>query len=420
MHRRTFLKALPVTLASFASGCALARIDPKHVLVRSDRITSMEQESEILSRAKLSWTDDGKVRVLMTRGNAYERGYQHGKLLRREVQENIGYIYEQALRKFHFKDLFDEAYERMRPFIPQDYVDEMHGLAHGARMPLEVIHNVHVLADIGEWGGKKQIKKAVREMMEGTLATSCSNIGASGSATVDGHLYTVRILDWGLHKISKLHEFPLIHVSYPEKGVPNANIGWVGYLGAISGMNAAHITLGEMGYRDPDGETLSGIPMPFMMREVLTHAENLADVRRIIHDAVGTCSYVFMMSDGKTNEAEMYVKDRSRFVTFKPGADVHDTKEEIPGIKDIVYGGHYNEKMTAVLTENHGKLSPEVFMKLIPGIAMPSNFQNVIYDSTGLRFWVSNAASKDEWAASQPYTYFDLADFLKRQKASRT
>jgi len=409
-------KVLALLFCFSLSGCALARIDPLHLLVRSDRITSLEQEAEILSRASLGWTKDGRIRVLVTRGNAYERGYQQGKLLRQEVQDNLGYIHKRALKKFHFEELFNEVYERMRPFIPQDYVDEMHGLAHGSRLPLEVIHHIHVLADIGEWGGKKHIKKAIREMMAGTLATTCSNLSASGSATSDGELYTVRILDWGLHRISKLHEYPLIHISIPDKGLTNVNIGWVGYLGAVSGMNAEGITLGEMGYRDPEGETLQGIPMPFMLRQVLTEASNLEDVRRIIRDAVGTNSYIFMMSDGKSKESELYVKDRQRFLSFKPGADIRDTQDYLPAIADIVYGGHYNEKMTKVLNENHGQLSPELLQRIIPQIAMPSNFQNVIYRPQKLQFWVSNAASSDDWAASQPYTFFDLAEFLANNR----
>lgn len=415
MKRRTFLKLVPV---SFAAGCGVMRIDPYHALLRSPVIDSIEREQEIVSRGSLGWTDDGRIRVLSVRGTAYERGYQHGKLLRTEVQDNIGFLYDQAVRKFRSEELLAEVYERMRPFMPQEYIDEMHGLAHGARMPLHVIHYVHILPELGEWAGKKQLKKVLKEMLAGDLATTCSNLCAGGTATSDGGFYAVRILDWGMHRISKLHKHPLICINYPDGGIPNANIGWIGFLGAVSGMNAQGITLGEMGYRNPPNERLDGKTMPFMLRDVLNNASSLADVRKIIQESRPTCSYVFLMTDGKTKEGELYVRDPDRFVVFRAGQDVRDTKDYLPGISDTVYGGHYNDRMTAILGENHGALSPEKLMKeIIPKIAMPSNFQNVVYDPSNLRFWVSNAKSRGEWAASQPYTFFDLGKALKASDA---
>ena len=419
MKRRTFLTIPPLCLTSAAlaqlTGCGYLRIDPWSPLIRSPYITSPEDEQAIVAKGRLGRTDDGRIRGLYVRGNAYERGYQHGYLLRQEVNDNLGFIYEKALDKFHFAELFDEVYERLRPFIPQDYIDEMHGLAHGSRMPLHIIHAMHVLPEIGEWGGKRHIKEVIKKMMSGELGTSCSNLSVNGGATADGRRYTVRILDWGLHRISKLHEYPLITVGVPDNGNAYANIGWVGFLGAVSGMSEQGITLGEMGYKDPPNETLAGTPMPFLLREVMTHANTLADVRNIIQSHPGTCSFVFMMTDGKSGDAEIYIRDRDRFVVFHPGEDLADGKEHFPAIKETLYGGHYQEIMTDVLTTRHGTITPELLMtELIPKMVMKSNFQNVIYDGGGLRFWVNNALNKDVSAATQPYTLFDLGKALTK------
>lgn len=415
MKRREFLSySLIVLLPLLISSCGIFRIDPLHFLIRSPYIDSPEKEKEILSRAKLTHTADGKIQVLHVSGSSYEMGYQHGVLLRKEVRSNLGFLYEQAVKKFREPELLAEIYERMRPYIPQDYIDEMQGLAHGSRLPLHVIHAIHILPELGEWGGKKKIKKVIGEMMSGVLATSCSNLAIDKSATADRNFYAVRILDWGMHRISKLHKYPLITVAKPNQGVAYANIGWVGFLGAVSGINAEGITLGEMGYGDTPDETLFGKPMPFMLRDVLRNAHNLSDVRKIISESLPTCSFVFLMTDGKTKESELYLRDPSRFIVFHAGDDIKDKKDHLPPIADTLYGGHYNEKMTALLQSYHGKLSPEILMnEIIPKIAMPSNFQNVIYDPKNLKFWVSNAKSKKEWAASEPYTFFDFAEALK-------
>lgn len=418
MNTQTFLpRALVLLTTSLLSACSYLRIDPDHYLIRSDVIESVEQEQAILSKAKVGWTEDGKVRVLYVSGTPYERGYQHGKLLREEVRDNLLTLHKKLLRKFRYEELLDEAYERQRPFIPQEYIDEMHGLAHGSRLPLRVIHAIHALPEITEWGGKRKLKKVIKDMMEGVYGTSCSNFCATGNATPDKKMYTVRVLDWGLHKLSKLHEYPLITVTVPENGgVPSANIGWIGFLGAVSGMNAQSITLGEMGYGDPEGESMRGEPMPFVLRDVLTYAKNLADVRRIISSKQGTNSFVFLMSDGKTGQSELYIRDRFRFEVHKPGEELKDDKKTFPAIKEVLYGGHYDDRMAKVLAEKRGEITPDIIMKdVIPEIAMPSNFQNVIYDPRDLQFWFNNAKDPDHRAAEQPYTYFNfgkaLADF---------
>ena len=121
MNRREFLKLIPLAAAAQSlSGCIAYRyltLDLNHVLLRSDVIDSFEKEREIVSKAKLTTTADGRIRVLFTRGNAYERGYQQGYLLRKEVHDNMGYLWDRALSKFKSEELFAEAFERMRPFM---------------------------------------------------------------------------------------------------------------------------------------------------------------------------------------------------------------------------------------------------------------------------------------------------------------
>jgi isopenicillin-N N-acyltransferase-like protein len=400
-----------IFLLSLASvtGCGYLRIDPMSPYLRSAIVTSPEIEQQIVSKGRLEWSADGRVRVLYVQGTPYERGYQHGYLLRKEIQDNIVYLWEQATKKYHSEELFLEAYERQRPYIPQEFIDEMHGLAHGSKVPLHIIHAIHALPEVTEWGGKRQLKETVQKMMAGEIGTSCSNLATQGKATADGSMYVVRILDWGLHRISKLHKYPLITVTKPESGHVAANIGWVGFLGAVSGMNERGITLGEMGYGDPPGETMSGKPMVFMLREILQQADSLADVRRIISTSKGTNSFVYLMSDGKTRDAEMYMRNKDRFLVFQEGQDIDADGRKVPAISQTVYGGHKTELMTTELQSSFGKVDAELLMKdLIPKFAMKSNFQNVVYDPVKLRFWVSNARSKELRAAEQPYTFFDL------------
>lgn len=391
-----------------------------HPFLRSDRIDNLETEAEVLAKARLRWTDDGRIRVLFLKGSAYERGYQHGVILRKEIQDNFNYFWKRATAKFHTPEIFDEAYERLRPFIPQDYIDEMHGLAHGSKMPLQVIHGLHALPSMTEWGGKKKLKAIVQQMKDGELATSCSNFAVFDRSGPEQRMYVVRILDWGLHRISKLHQYPLLAVHVPDQGQAYVNIGWVGFIGAISGMNEQGITLGEMGYGDRPDETLRGKPMPFMLRDVLAHAHNLADVRRIIQFSPGTNRFIYLMSDGKSAQAELYIRDRERFLVYQPEQPIDDGKEKVVPIKNTLYAGHYLDRMHQCLSSLQADISPQrIIREVIPPMAMPSNFQDVVYDPANLRFWVSNARSAEERAAEQPFSEFDLGQALRDFRAGR-
>lgn len=164
---------------------------------------------------------------------------------------------------------------------------------------------------------------------------------------------------------------------------------------------------------------MRGRPMPFVLRDVLTYAKNLKDVRKIIKEAPPTNSFVFLMSDGKTGEAELYIRDRFRFDVHKPGTVLEDKGNKFPAIKDVLYGGHYQDKMTSKLEEARGTMTADTIMKeVIPFIAMPSNFQNVLYSPSDLTFWFTNAAGPKQRAAEQPYTFYDFGAGLKEFEAT--
>lgn len=392
-------------LVLFGLGCGLQVSSEKlmHPLIRSSEFSSEAEMVAVVSRARLERTEDGRIRVLYVHGTPYERGFQHGYLLRDEIHAHIPYLYRQMKQRFLSEEFFDEVYERARPYIPEAYVQEMHGLAHGAELPLRVVHAIHILPMLTEWGGRKELLRKVED-----LGTSCSNLGARGA---DGTFYALRVLDWGVHRISKLHDYPLITVGRGDDTLSFANIGWVGFLGAISGMNEKGITLGEMGYGDPPGETLKGVPMPFLLREIMARAQNLEQVRDLIQHSKGTNSFAYIMTDGQTSE--FYIRDANRFRVFSPGEDVKDGSDYYPGLAGISYGGAEGERMYELLEKYQSQLTPEIILHtIVPEVVLKGNFQNVLYDPVGLRFWVSYASTPGRKASDEPYTLFDFGAAL--------
>ena len=74
---------------------------------------------------------------------------------------------------------------------------------------------------------------------------SCSSIAAWGKATEGGHLFQTRNLDWNLEVGA--HEFPVVVVYIPTRGIPHVVPTFAGVIGAHTGMNVRGIALSEMG-----------------------------------------------------------------------------------------------------------------------------------------------------------------------------
>src|SRR2546430_9724873 len=75
------------------------------------------------------------------------------------------------------------------------------------------------------------------------------------------------------------------------------NIGWIGFVGLVSGMNEKGVAISEMGYGNPPGETLEGIPMPFLLKQVLRYANNSEEAAAVIQSARRNNSYAYWLGD---------------------------------------------------------------------------------------------------------------------------
>jgi isopenicillin-N N-acyltransferase like protein len=214
----------------------------------------------------------------------------------------------------------------------------------------------------------------------------------------------------------------LITVYRPTTGNGNeyVTIGWVGFVGAVSGMNAKGVALSEMGFGNPPGETLAGTPMPFMLKNVLRYADSAGDGAAIIRATRRTNSYVYFLGD-KHNDPVGMVTSAQRCLAYHA-----NEREELvvdgvtmPQFRDIVYGGHYEDKQEKLVREMQGKIDVSAIQDLAKQIAMKSNLQTVIYDLTADKIWVANRKDNVR-AADRPYVEFSLAEGWNKAEAYAT
>src|SRR5581483_9872429 len=103
----------------------------------------------------------------------------------------------------------------------------------------------------------------------------------SGSATRGGTLYHGRILDYGCDW--RLQEHAVLTVAEPEGQIPFVNVTYAGFIGSVTGMNARHVAVGEMG----GGGTghWQGVPMALLVRMVLEQADDLDEAIGLFRDS---------------------------------------------------------------------------------------------------------------------------------------
>jgi hypothetical protein len=363
---------------------------------------------EHVGRVEYVGDADDRITVLYVSGTPYEMGYEQGRLLAdqvratiRDVQAGADKFLPKELRDSklisqHDKDdiigeLLHRAWNMMGRYAPKEDLEEMAGLAAGSGVPLELIHQMHAIPDVGE--------------------SSCSGMVAKGGATRDGHVYQLRILDYGAN--FNLQRRPLITVYRPTTDNANqyATIGWVGFVGAISGVNEKGVALSEMGFgAPPGGKTLAGTPMPFLLKNVLRYANSADEAAAIIRAVRRTNSYVYFLGDKRDDPIGM-ITSAQRCLTYH--ANESDALAvdgaTLPQFHDVVYGGHYEDKQARLVKEMEGKIDVGAIQELARQIAMKSNLQTVIYDLTADRIWVANRKDNVR-AADRPYVEFSLAD----------
>jgi hypothetical protein len=348
--------------------------------------------------------------VLHVKGSPYDMGYQHGCLLKDYVQGLIYFGIQRMLkmtypRTYSYDFLVTCAHE-MEKYIPQEYIEEMQGLADGASMNYTDVLIDHVIPDIKYYYG-----------------SGCNGFAVFGNATKDGHLYFGRSLDDILPAGVPVG---LITVCEPENGTAFVNVGFPGQIGAYTGMNKEGITL-ESNLSPSNDTTLDGTPILFTYRKVLQYSNNLTEATAIICNAARTTGWNILLGDGKNlNAAAVEISDNYCKV-FWAGDQAENMPPYYYPIQDAVLRTNQYVDRTLAATQrspydptiissfpnvpnwswvryaalrqwiegNYGNIDAEMSIELLRTvpIACPGNLQSVVFDSTNLELWVANAAN---------------------------
>ena len=337
-------------------------------------------------------------RVLHVKGTPYEMGFQQGALLKDDIKELVRFLFDVKAKELKIdiagmkvepnaKKIIAAIAASQKRFVPARFFEELKGVADGAGMTVEEI----------------TVANFIPEMFH------CSGFALSGSATKDGTLYHGRILDYGCDW--RLQEHAILTVAEPDGKIPFVNVTYAGFIGSVTGMNAKHVSIGEMG-----GAGLGhwqGVPMSFLVRMALEEADDLDEAIAIFRDNPRTCEYYYVIADGKSGKAVGMEAHWDRFQLVRMG-EAHPRLPHAVTDAVLLSAGDRYEELARRVKDGRGKFSAESARELMSRpVAMKSNLHSVLFETKSTRMWVANASKDGQPAASQPYHEFVFAELLK-------
>ena len=390
---------LPLTIMTIALSCTClnAAEAPKPEAARSEVAPAVSTDRKVIARCGKGFLEEvGGHKVLHVEGTAYEMGFQHGSLLKKNVHEMVRYLLDVKSKDLQMewngikflspKKLIAGIQATQKKFIPQWYTDELRGLADGSGVPLEDVAACNFIPELFH----------------------CSGFALAGSATKNGEMYHGRVLDYGCDW--RLQEHPILMVGKMNGKVPFLNVTYAGFIGSVTGMNAEKISLGEMGGRGLG--KWQGVPMAVLMRWALQEAKTLDQAVSIFRDNPRTCEYYYVIADGKSGKGVGMEAGAEVFKTVAMG----ETHKLLPhSVKDgvVLSAGDRYELLSKRVKEAHGEIDAGKAIRLMDRpVAMNSNLHNVLFETSTTKFWVAHAGSDGSPAANQPYLGFKFSELL--------
>ncbi|MCA9173744.1 MAG: peptidase C45 acyl-coenzyme A:6-aminopenicillanic acid acyl-transferase [Planctomycetales bacterium] len=364
------------------------------VVAPSPELTAPRRENRRVAHGELRWMDG--QRVVLLQGTPEEIGRAHGELLQVEATrciDSVLYAFGtvETIRSGEwFRHRLEQAFKRLSRHIPDRHHHETAALADAVGIDRQLAHTLNVFPELFH----------------------CSGFAVFGSATSDGKLYHGRVLDY-MTTIG-LQDAATTFIVAPRGQHAFANVGYAGFIGSVTGMNAVGVSLGEMGGRG-EGQW-DGVPMSTLMRRALEECSTLEEVKELWRSSPRTCEYYYVFADGKSNQAVGVAATPDKLEFIEPGQADERLGE---GIRDAVVlsAGSRLQTLRERVLEKHGAIDAETARWLMSRpVAMKSNLHNALFVPADGVLYVANADHRRP-AAENPYVRLDLKQLLQELTA---
>jgi hypothetical protein len=278
------------------------------------------------------------IHVLRLRGNDYEMGFQHGRLLKDSIAHGPIPYFAKWVEKLMQRGFFGPVAPIAKPLgtalsatvgkriaakFPKHVRDAIDGLADGAGMDRKELLRAVTMPETYLWLGVwyKRLFKAPIAARHGVPVIGCTSAIAHSGATTHGRLLHGRNFDyqgvgaWDKEQAVVFHE--------PNDGQPYVSVTAAGVLlGGTTAMNASGISLVVHQHIACTDFDLDGLPVGVVGDLVMRHARNLDDAKRILDEHVPNGAWTYIVTSAKEKRTLCYEVTANRRSPFEPDGEV--------------------------------------------------------------------------------------------------
>jgi hypothetical protein len=149
------------------------------------------------------------------------------------------------------------------------------------------------------------------QRLDGSPIIGCTAFAAWGTQSVDEHLIVGRNFDFEGGPIFD-REKAVLTFHTPGR-IPFVSVAWPGMMGVVTGVNAKRIYVSINAART-DHPLQPGIPMAFLVREILERADSIKAAVKVINEYKVMVAEGLLIADGKVPEAAVVELSPARVV----------------------------------------------------------------------------------------------------------
>jgi len=346
-------------------------------------------------------------------------GYQHGRLLKDQIKilykdYLLATLKEKTKDEKRFKvyfNLFKQKAKELEKFIPQEYKEEMKGIADGSGLAYSDVLIMHTFLDV--LSCPKFFKKGFK---------TCTNFVVLNEATENSQLIHGRNLSWPSRGLLEKNSVVIFY--QPKNGNAFVALSWPGICGVLTGMNEEGLTLGETSVGTAES-SLSGIPAFVLFRQTLQYSDTLYDAIRIIASSERTTGYTLTLSDVKLNKACVIEFTNQHYAVRFPqnnqlistnhyqDSALFETMKSVYPDRKLEDSSSYQRliRMQELIKENFGKIDYKKAEEFLGEQTMctKGTFLSCIFQPQDLKFFVSIGNSN---IRGGKFIDFDLSEEL--------
>ena len=285
-----------------------------------------------LSSLKLQRTDEGNglytlknnwfrksksgIFELYVEGDAFERGVINGKLTKELVVRQEDHFSEQifkmvpsAFTRSYLKDLIGWFNRDLDKNVTEEYKEEIYGISQSASDKYQYlgtnyqrILNYHAAHDIGH-------------ALQNLALVGCTSFGTWNERSADNTMIIGRNFDFYVG--DKFSEDKIVAFFNPTDGHKFMTITWGGFIGAVSGMNEAGLSV-TINAAKSSYPAASATPVSLVTREILQYATTIAEAVAIAKKRKMFVSESFLIASAKDNKVVIIEKTPDALDVYDP------------------------------------------------------------------------------------------------------